>query len=83
MLKHNLVHKYPNVLSILQNDAIIGVPRIDHTFIPPNRPSVAHYTTHFYTIVQHEYLTRRHLGPFTRAQLEAAIGPFVHNSQVQ
>ena len=76
MLKYNLVHKYPNVLSTLQNGAIIGVPHIEHTFIPPNRPSVAHYATQFDTILQHEYSTRRHLGPFTKAHLEATIGPF-------
>ena len=76
MHKHNLVHKYPNVLSTLQIGAVIGVPRIEHTFIPPNKPSICQYATQFLSILQHEYETRRHLGPFTKAQLEAAIGPF-------
>ncbi len=76
MLKYNLVHKYPNILSILQNGATIGVPRIEHTFTPSNSPSIAHHATQFHTILQHKYLKCRHLGPFTRAQLEAAIGPF-------
>jgi hypothetical protein len=34
MLKHNLVHKDPNVLNTLQKGAVIGVPQIDHTFRP-------------------------------------------------
>jgi hypothetical protein len=76
MHKHDLVHKYPSVLSTLQIGAVIGVPRIDHTFIPINKPSIAQYASQFHTIIQHEYSTRRHLGPFTKLQLEAAIGPF-------
>lgn len=76
MLKHNLVNKYPSVLSIIQNGAVIGVPRIQHTFIPPNKPSVVQYASQFRTMLQHEYSTRRHLGPFTKAQLEVTLGPF-------
>ena len=76
MLRHNLVHKYPNVLSTLQFGAVIGVPRIEHTFIPLNKPSIAQYSAQFHTILQREYLMHRHLGPFTRTQLEATIGPF-------
>ena len=76
MHKHNLVHKYPNVLSTLQIGAVIGVPQIHHTFIPLNKPSIVLYSTQFDTILQHEYSSQRHIGPFTRAQLEAAIGPF-------
>jgi hypothetical protein len=76
MLKHSLVNKYPSVLSTLQHGAVIGVPHIEHSFTPPNKPSVAYYSTTFQTILQHEYATGRHLGPFTKAELEEAIGPF-------
>jgi len=76
MQKHKLVHKYPNVLSYLQHGAVIGVPQIRHSFSPNNKPSVPLYSDHFRTILQREYSTRRHLGPFTKEQLEKAIGPF-------
>jgi hypothetical protein len=76
MHKHNLVDKYPSVLSTIRQGAVIGVPIIRHSFIPPNKPSVAYYSEVFQTILHHEYSTGRHLGPFTKAELEAAIGPF-------
>lgn len=76
MFKHDLVNKYPSVLSILQNGAVIGVPQIEHTFAPVNKSSIVQYAAQFLVIIQHEYATKRHLGPFTRLQLEAAIGPF-------
>src|SRR6266446_114780 len=75
MVKHQLVNKYPDVLSTLQHGMIIRVQPILHSFLPPNKPSIAQYATTFHTILQHEYLTHRQLGPFTRAQLEMAIGP--------
>jgi hypothetical protein len=76
MLKHELVDKYPNVLSTLQNGAIIGVPPIEHTFTPSNKSSIAHYATQFQAILCHKHSTCCHLGPFTKDQLEAAIGLF-------
>ena len=76
MFKHQLVNKYPKVLSTIQHGAIIGMPYIRHSFYPINKPSVTQYAAHFQTILQHEYSTQRHLGPFTKAQLEAAIGAF-------
>src|SRR6266478_2826003 len=75
MVKHQLVNKYPNILSTLQHGMIVGVQPILHSFLPPNKPSIAQYTTTFHTILQHEYLMHWQLGPFTRAQLEMAIGP--------
>ena len=51
MLKYNLVHKYPNILSTLQNGAIISMPHIEHTFTPSNSPSIAHHATQFHTIL--------------------------------
>ncbi len=66
MLKHDLVNKYPNILSTIQNGMVIGVPLIKHTFIPPNKSSIAQYASQFRTIIEHEYSTHRHLGPFTR-----------------
>src|SRR6266849_7611242 len=76
MLKHDLVNKYPNVLSTIQNTMVIGVPLIKHTFIPPNKSSIAQYASQFRTIIEYEYSTHRHLGPFIRRQLEVAIGQF-------
>ena len=76
MHRHSLVHKYPSVLNILQSGALIGVSRIEHTFTPPNKASVTYYQAQFQTILQCEYLTRHHIGPYFKVQLEAAIGPF-------
>jgi len=88
MHKHDLVNKYPKVLSTLQHGAVIGVPLIRNSFSPPNKSSVTYYATHFQSILQREYSTYRQLGPFTQAQLEATIGPFpniaaVHNTKSQ
>ena len=76
MLKHGLVNKYPTVLSTIQHGAVIGVPPIRNTFSPNNKASVTLYSDQFNKILHHEYSTRRQLGPFTKAQLEMAIGPF-------
>jgi len=76
MHKHNLVYKYPSVLSTIQHGALIGVPPIKRSFTPPNKPSVSYYAVPFLNILKREYESRRHVGPFTKAKLEAAIGPF-------
>jgi hypothetical protein len=54
----------------------LGYRKLTTPFAPLNKPFIALYDTQFGTILQHEYSTRRHLGPFTKAQLEAVIGPF-------
>ncbi len=76
MCKHNLVHKYPTVLSNLQNGALISIPHIEHTFMLPNTSSVTYYQAQFQTILQREYAMQCHIGPYSKVQLEATIGPF-------
>jgi hypothetical protein len=76
MNKHSLIDKYPNVLSTIQQGAVIRVLLIRHSFIPPNKPSIDHYSEPLYAIIHHEYITGRQLGLFTKAELKATIGPF-------
>jgi hypothetical protein len=76
MNKHSLVDKYPNVLSTIQQGTVIGVLLIRHSFILNNKPFIDHYPEPLHAIIHHEYTTGRQLGPFTKAELEAAIGPF-------
>ncbi|GLB39889.1 putative tyrosine recombinase [Lyophyllum shimeji] len=71
-----ILHKYPSLPLSLQLGFDAGVRPITETFTPPNKPSICEYANEFNKIVHKEYERGRHIGPFTRAELESIIGPF-------
>jgi hypothetical protein len=71
-----LSSKYPDVIRGLREGFVVNFPKITYTQIPPNRPSVREFRSHFDSIVANEHAKGRYIGPFTRSTLEEAIGPF-------
>ena len=74
--RHNLCETYPSLVSGLTNGFDLGIPRISHTYTPPNHRSIILLADVYKTIINNEFAAGRYLGPFTRAQVEAALGPF-------
>ena len=73
---HGLQGRYPLLLHGLVNGFDLGIPAIPHTYTPPNHPSVRALHGVYNDIVLNEFMAGRYIGPFTRSQLEAILGPF-------
>jgi hypothetical protein len=73
---HGLQDRYPSLVDGLANGFDLGVPHIHSTFTPPNHQSTNSLVDVYNSIVDNEFAARRYIGPFTRIQLEACIGPF-------
>ena len=71
-----LYPKYPIVVSGLRNGFDLGIPYIFSTYIPPNNPSVVHLPDVYNSTVDSEFTAGRYIGPFSRTELEAELGPF-------
>jgi hypothetical protein len=71
-----LVSRYPNLVSSILRGFDAGIKRIPITYTPPNGPSISTYHTHFTETVHIEFASGRYLGPFSRQEVEEAIGPF-------
>ena len=76
LLRHGLQSKYPSLVRGLTDGFDLGIPRISHTYTPPNHLSISSLPNVYRSIVDNEFATGRYLGPYTRSQLEALIGPF-------
>ena len=76
LLECGLDGRYPLLVQSLASGFDLGVPRIVRTYIPPNHPSVASLHDVYSNIVDSEFKAGRYIGPFTRGQLERALGPF-------
>jgi hypothetical protein len=72
----NLLHKYPNLPHLIRVGFNAGIPPILSTFAPANSPTIAAHSTEFSAIISKEYARERHIGPFTRSEVEELIGPF-------
>ncbi len=72
----SLRSRYPSLTQGLANGFDLGIPRIPHTYTPPNHPSIRSLTHVYNGIVEHEFALGRYIGPFTRSQLETSLGPF-------
>ena len=68
--------KYPLIVNGLQNGFNLGIPQIHSTYIPPNHPSILQLPDVYKHTVHSEFAAGRYIGPYTRAQLEAELGPF-------
>ena len=68
--------KYPTVVDGFLNGFDLGIPYIFSTYIPPNNPSVTHLPNVYKSTINNEFAAERYIGPFSRAELEAEVGPF-------
>ena len=71
-----LERRYPFLVQGIVEGFDVGIPCITCTYIPPNHPSVISLPDVYKSSVNSEFKTGRYIGPFTRRQLESALGPF-------
>lgn len=71
-----LISQYPTLPRDLEEGFDVGIPTITATFTPPNRASVIELSNEFDSNIRTEFDRGRYLGPATRADVEALIGPF-------
>jgi len=71
-----LLPRYPSLIQGLASGFDLGILRIDNTYTPRNHHSIKHLHTVYNEIVEREFAAGRYIGPFTRQQLEANLGPF-------
>ena len=74
--RHGLQSRYPLLVEGLEKGFHLGIPTILRTYTPPNHHSIHPLPEVYNAIVQKEFAAGRYFGPFTRAQVEAKIGPF-------
>ena len=72
----DLLPKYPSIIDGLRSGFDLGIPYIFNTYTPPNNPSVTHLPNVYRATVENEFAAGRYVGPLSRAQLEAELGPF-------
>ena len=76
LLRQGLQGRYPLLLQGFAHGFDLGIPTISYTHTPPNHPSIRVLCDVYNNIVDNEFATGRYIGPFTRSQLEAVLGPF-------
>ena len=76
LLSLGLEDRYPHLMRSLAEGFDLGVPLIRSTYAPPNHQSIQSLTNVYTKIIDNEFTSGRYIGPFTRDQLELALGPF-------
>ena len=76
LLACRLEERYPCLVRSLTDGFDVGIPRIRHTYSPPNHSSVFSLPDVYSSITNSEFKAGRYIGPFSRGQLESALGPF-------
>ena len=71
-----LAAKYPLLVPGLTKGFSLSIPHIRYTYTPPNHASVKSLLNVYNGIISNEFAAGRYIGPFSRCQLEAEIGPF-------
>lgn len=71
-----LLRKYPNLPHSLRHGFNAGIPCIYHTYTPPNASMSPSLSAAFAAVVATEFQRGRYLGPFTKLEVESALGPF-------
>lgn len=71
-----LYTKYPQIHEYILHGAHAGIPQLLRSYTPFNKPSIESSRDIFNEIVLVEFNKGRYLGPFSRSELEAEIGPF-------
>jgi len=72
----NLFVKYPNLVSSLRLGFDAGIRPIHSTYAPPNSPTLHLHPEAYRDMVSNEFRKGRYIGPCTRQEVEALIGPF-------
>ncbi|KAF5383295.1 hypothetical protein D9615_004779 [Tricholomella constricta] len=73
---HNLLGKYPLLPQSLRTGFDAGIPPIAVTHTPDNGPSIKIYPQAYLDIIEKEFRSERYIGPLSRTEVEALIGPF-------
>ena len=76
LLECGLEGRYPLLVQSLAMGFNVGIPSIVHTYTPPNHSSVRSLPDVYSNVIDSEFKSGRYIGPFTRGQLESALGPF-------
>ena len=77
LLHHcNLFVKYPNLVSSLRLGFDAGIRPIHFTYTPSNSPTLHLHPEAYRDMVSNEFGKGRYIGPCTRQEIEALIGPF-------
>ena len=76
LLRCNLYVKYPTLVHSLRNGFDAGIRPIYTTFTPPNGPTLLLHPEAYQEMVSNEFKKGRYIGPCTRREVEALIGPF-------
>ena len=71
-----LEERYPHLMRSLAEGFNLGVPLIRSTYTPLNHSSIQSLANVYSKIIDNEFTSGRYIGPFTRNQLELALGPF-------
>ena len=74
--RYDLQKKYPLLVQGLVEGFDLGIPRVWHTYTPPNHHSIRALNDVYNAIIENEFAAGRYIGPFSRRQLEAVLGPF-------
>ena len=72
----NLFVKYPNLVSSLRLGFDAGIRPILSTYAPSNSPTLHLHPEAYRDMVSNEFRKGRYIGPCTRQEVEALIGPF-------
>jgi hypothetical protein len=73
---YNLSVRYPKLLHSLRYGFDAGIRPIYNTYIPSNSPSLHQHPEAYNDMVSNELRKGRYIGPCTRQEVEALIGPF-------
>src|SRR5277367_5320415 len=76
LLRCNLYVKYPTLVHSLRNGFDAGIRPIYTTFTPPNGPTLLSHPEAYQEMVSNEFKKGHYIGPCTRREVEALIGPF-------
>jgi len=76
LLATGLIHRYPSIPSSLSSGFDAGIPSLSQTYTPANHPSTTDHPAYLHSVVLDEFNKQRYIGPFSRTELEAEIGPF-------
>ena len=70
-----LLTKYPRIVEGFKRGFDLGIARIHNTYTPPNHPSNLLLSGVYSATVSSEFAAGRYIGPFSRKELEAELGP--------
>src|SRR5277367_5025005 len=76
LLQCNLYVKYPTLAHSLHKGFDAGIRPIYSTFTPSNSPTLLLHPEAYQEMVSNEFKKGRYIGPCTRREVEALIGPF-------